>query len=242
MTSQSNFRCENLECDKEYGSYNNLLRHYRVNREHKPDNLETKKKPNAMELVSDVLLPNNICEGTRSARIKAFLSCLSVEEVKEHFLPLATDHSSPWELLLSNATTSNGSVNTVKLLREFNTLRQLLLKTYPEMKPLCEENVSVGTFGITTLNDMVNFVLDNKKLVCEAILEAENGKLFREVLMPLVYEKYKANFVEFASGIVGSFSLDKSNSKMFYEIPGESIFLWYLVLMSYHLKLSLLKV
>ena len=207
MTSQSNFRCENLECDKEYGSYNNLLRHYRVNREHKPDNLETKKKPNAMELVSDVLLPNNICEGTRSARIKAFLSCLSVEEVKEHFLPLATDHSSPWELLLSNATTSNGSVNTAKLLREFNTLRQLLLKTYPEMKPLCEENVGVGTFGITTLNDMVNFVLDNKKLVCEAILEAENGKLFREVLMPLVYEKYKANFVEFASGIVGSFSL-----------------------------------
>ncbi len=117
MTSQSNFRC-----DKEYSSYNNLLRHYRVNREHKPDNLETKKKPSDMELVSDVLLPNNISEGTCSARIKAFLSCLSVEEVKEHFLPLATDHSSPWELLLSNATMSNGSVNTAKLLREFNTL------------------------------------------------------------------------------------------------------------------------
>ena len=167
MTSQGNFRCENDECNKEYGSYNNLLRHYRVNSQHKPENLETKKKTNAINLVCDVL-PNHISQGTRSARIKAFLSCLSVEEVKEHFLPLATDHSGPWELLLSNATTSNGSVNTAKLSREFNSLRQLLLKTYPEMKPLCEENVGVGTFGITTLNDMVNFVLNNKKLVCEA--------------------------------------------------------------------------
>ena len=71
------------------------------------------------------------------------------------------------------------------------------------MRPLCEENVGVGTFGITMLNDMVNFVLNNKKLVCEAILEAENGKLF----IISYYEKYKANFVEFASGFVGSFSL-----------------------------------
>ena len=54
---------------------------------------------------------------------------------------------------------------------------------------------------------MVKFILDNKKLLCEAVLEAENGKLFTEGLMPLVYEKYKANFVEFASGIVGLFSL-----------------------------------
>jgi hypothetical protein len=207
MTSQSNFRCQNDECDKEYTSYNNLLRHYQVNSQHKPENLETKKKPNAMELVCDVLLPKHVSEGSRSARIKAFLSCLSVEEVKEHFILLATDHLSPWELLLSKATMSNGSVNTAKLSRKFNTLHQLLLKTYPEMKPLCKENAGVSAFGITTLNDMVKFVVDNKKLACEAIVEAENGRLFRELLMPFVYEKYKASFVEFASGIVGSFSL-----------------------------------
>ena len=210
MTSQSNFRCENLECDKEYGSYNNLLRHYRANRQHKPDNLQNKKKSSAKELVCDELLPSNISEGTRSARIKAFLSCLSAEELKEHFLPLVADHFSPWELLLFNATASNGCVNTAKLSRDFDTLRRLLLNTYPEMKTLYGENVGVdtfGCFGITTLNDMVKFILNNKKLLCEAVLEAENGKLFREGLMPLVYEKYKANMVEFASGIVGSFSL-----------------------------------
>ena len=108
MTSQSNFRCENDECNKEYGSYNNLLRHYRVNSQHKPENLETKKKPSAMELVCDVL-PNHRSEGTRSARTKAFLSCLSVREVKEHFLQLAIDHSSHWELLLSTAPKYIGS-------------------------------------------------------------------------------------------------------------------------------------
>ena len=207
MTSQSNFCCENLECDKEYGSYNNLLRHYRANRQHKPDNLENKKKPSAKELVCDTLLPSNIGEVTRSARIKAFLSSLSVEEIKEHILPLAAENFSPWELLLFSATTSNGCVNTAKLSRDFDTLRQLLFNTYPEMKPFFGENIRVDTFGIATLHDMVKFILDNKKLLCQAVLEAENGMLFREGIMPLVYEKYKANFVEFASGIVGSFSL-----------------------------------
>ena len=139
MTSQSNFCCENLECDKEYGSYNNLLRHYRANRQHKPDNLENKKKPSAKELVCDTLLPSNIGEVTRSARIKAFLSSLSVEEIKEHILPLAAENFSPWELLLFSATTSNGCVNTAKLSRDFDTLRQLLFNTYPEMKPFFGE-------------------------------------------------------------------------------------------------------
>ena len=54
---------------------------------------------------------------------------------------------------------------------------------------------------------MVNFVLDNKNLLCKTLLEVENGKVFRDNLMPLVFEKYKENFIEFASGIVGSFCL-----------------------------------
>ena len=169
--------------------------------------MQTKKKSSAKELVYDELLPSNISTGTRSARVKAFLSCLSAKEVKEHFLPLVDDHFSPWQSLLFNATTSNGCIKTAKLSRDFDTLRQLFLNIYPEMKPLYGENVGVDTFGIATLNDMVVFILNNKKLVCEAVLEAENGKLFREGLMPPVYEKYKANFVEFASGIVSSFCL-----------------------------------
>ena len=54
---------------------------------------------------------------------------------------------------------------------------------------------------------MVKFVLSNEKLLCEAVLEAGNGKVFREKLMPLVLEKYQEYFAEFAAGIVGSFCL-----------------------------------
>ena len=54
---------------------------------------------------------------------------------------------------------------------------------------------------------MVKFVLSNEKLLCKALLEADNGKVLREKLMPLVLEKYLEHFVEFASGIVGSFCL-----------------------------------
>ena len=122
-----------------------------------------------------MLLPSNISEVTHSARIKALLSSLSVEEIKEHILPLDAENFSPWELLLFSATTSNGCVNTAKLSRDFDTLRQLLFNTYPEMKPLFGENIRADTFGITTLHDMVKFILDNKKLLCQEILEAENG-------------------------------------------------------------------
>ena len=81
-----NFRCENPECMKEYSSYNNLLRHLREYKQHKPENLESKKKANAKEPMKDVLLLDNISQYTRSARVNAFVCCLSYDEVKECFL------------------------------------------------------------------------------------------------------------------------------------------------------------
>ena len=100
-SSSFNFRCENPECMKEYSSYNNLLRHDREYKQHKPENLESKKKPNAKELVKDVLLLENLSQYTRSARVNAFVSCLSDDEVKECFLKHAVNVVSPWEFLLA---------------------------------------------------------------------------------------------------------------------------------------------
>ena len=76
-SSSSSFRCENSEYNREYNSYNNLLWHYRVNKECKPENIENKKKLSAKELVGDVLPQENISEVTHSARVKAFIGCLS---------------------------------------------------------------------------------------------------------------------------------------------------------------------
>ena len=207
-SSSSSFRCENSECNREYNSYNNLLRHYRVNKECKPENIENKKKLSAKELVGDVLPQENISEVTRSARVKAFIGCLSKKEIKEHFLQPVVEQTSPWEFMLAKASSSSsGSVDTTRLVRDFVALRESLNNTYPEMKLLVAESVTLNTSEIPTPRNMLNFVVDNKNLLCKALLEAENGKVFREVLMPLVLDKYKENFVEFASGIVGSFCL-----------------------------------
>ena len=193
---------------KEYGSYNNLLRHYREYKRHRPDNLETKRTPNAMEIVSDVLLSDNISQISRSARVNAFVSCLSDDEIKKYFLQRAVNVVSPWEFLLAKNTSKRQFVNTTKLYHDYVALQESLFESYPEMKLLAADSVVINSsHDISNVSDMVKFALSNEKLLCKALVEAENGKILREKLMPLVLEKYQEHFVEFASGIVGSFCL-----------------------------------
>ena len=234
MTSSSsscNFRCEYPECMKEYGSYNNLLRHYREYKEHRPVNLENKRKPNAQEIVNDVLLSDNISQTSRSARVHAFVSCLSDNEIKEHFLQRAVSVVSPLEFLLAKNTSKMQSVNTTKLYRDFVALRESIFKLYPEMKQLVADSF-INSPHINNVNDMVKFVLSNQNLLCKALLEAENGEVLREKLMPLVLEKYQEHFVEFASGIVGSFCLGQKQLQDVLRNRWGNILLLYLVLMS----------
>ena len=98
------------------------------------------------------------------------------------------------------------SVSTTKLYHDFVALRESILRSYPEMKLLVADSV-INSPDINNVSDMVKFVFSNQNLLCKALLEAENGKVLREKLMPLVLEKYQEHFVEFASGIVGSFCL-----------------------------------
>ena len=74
------------------------------------------------------------------------------------------------------------------------------------MKLLVADSV-INSPDINNVSDMVRFVFTNQNLLCKALLEAENCKVLREKLMPLVLEKYQEHFVEFASGIAGSFCL-----------------------------------
>ena len=172
--SSCNFRCENPECMKEYSSYSNLFRNYREYKQHKPENLESKKKPNAKEIVKDVLLLENLSQYTRSARANAFVSCLSDDEVKECFLKRAVNIVSPWEFLLARNALKQ-SVNETKLFHDFIALRKSLFSTFPDMKLLAAESVIVNSPEISNVEDMVKFVLKNEKLLCKALLEAENG-------------------------------------------------------------------
>ena len=140
-SSSCNFCCEYSECMKEYGSYNYLLRHYREYKQHRPDNLKTKRKPNATEIVSDVLLSDNLSQTSRSARVNAFVSCLSDDEIKKYFLQWAVNVVSPWEFLLAKNTSKRQSVNTTKLYHDYVAL---LFQSYPEMKLLTADNVVIN--------------------------------------------------------------------------------------------------
>ena len=207
MSLSTTFRCEHFECEKEYESYNNLLRHYRVYKDHKPETNEINKKQRADELAGK-LLPPSISQVTHLARVKAVLSCLTSEEIKEHFSRPVVKQLSSLEFFLAKASSNDGNVNTAKLVREFINLRTELEHLYPEIKLLLAENSHSKSHDAVNMDNLINgLITANKDSLCKAVLEAENGKIFREALMPLVAKKYKDNFVEFASGLVGSFCL-----------------------------------
>ena len=154
------------------------------------------------------MLSDNISQISRSARVNAFVSCLSDDEIKKYFLQRAVNVVSPWEFLLAKNTSKRQFVNTTKLYHDYVALRESLFESYPEMKLLAADGVVINSsHDISNVSEMVKFVLSNEKLLCKALLEAENGKILREKLMPLVLEKYQEHFVKFASGIVGSFCL-----------------------------------
>ena len=100
---------------------------------------------NILNVIETMLLTIICCvEVTRSARVKAFVSHLRKEEVKEYFLQSVVEQTSPWELLLAKAINTSQSVNTAKLLRDFVSLRESLYDTYPEMKLMAAESVTLN--------------------------------------------------------------------------------------------------
>ena len=150
------------------------------------------------------MLSDNISQTSRSARVHAFVSCLSDNEIKEYFRQRAVNVVSPLEFLLAKNTSKMQSVNRTKLYHDFVALRESIVRSYPEMKLLVADSV-INSPDVNNVSDMVKFVLSNQNLLCKALLEAENGKVLGGKLMPLDLEKYQEPVVEFASGIVGSF-------------------------------------
>ena len=66
-----------------------------------------------------------------------------------------------------------------------------LFNTYSDLKLLAAESFIVSSPEINNVEDMVKCALNNEKLSCKALLEAENGGVLREKLMPQVLEKLR---------------------------------------------------
>jgi hypothetical protein len=108
-SSIQRFTCESTTCGHSSSSHSNLLRHYRENLSHKPDNLQPQGRPRetADEVIS-ACFNDNLAPRSRSARAKAFVAKLSDEELKKYCLHRLSKFVKPWEFLLESAKTSNG--------------------------------------------------------------------------------------------------------------------------------------
>lgn len=212
-SSCQHFTCDSSTCSHSSSRYNNLLRHYRQNPSHKPENnnLRPQGRPreNADDVISSVF-DDNLAPGTRSARAKAFVSKLSDEEVKKHCLPRLVQLSKPLEFLLESAKTWNGlSVSNVA--SRFKELRDGLVHKYPELvTSVFAANTTHTQSPTQSDNEVLEFMEKNKNLTCKLILDGKNEQsLFKEILMPMVYQKHFKSFIDFSCGLVGSLGISQ---------------------------------
>lgn len=207
------FLCE--FCNHSSSSHNNLLRHYRENSSHKPGyvllNTQGRPKETASDVVSD-FLPQALAPRTRSARIKAFLSQLTAEEVKKYCLPLVSKEVSPSDFLLECAKTKRGT-QTRHVQSCFNDLREALVFKFPELTsaiyPVNLDNLDQDKNEV----NIEQFVIENKQLVCQVISDLENENIFKQYLMPIIYKKHEDQFIKFACGLVGALCVSQRDTQ-----------------------------
>ena len=78
---------------------------------------------------------------------------------------------------LANNTSKRQFVNITKLYHDYVALRESLFESYSKMKLLAADSVVINSsHDISNVSEVVKFVLSNEKLVCKALLEAENVK------------------------------------------------------------------
>lgn len=233
-SSCQSFSCNLSDCSHTSSRYSNLLRHYRQNPSHKPENLRQQGRPSetADDVISSVF-NDNLAPGTRSARAKVFVSKLSDEELQKHCLPRLVKLLKPWQFLLESAKTWNG-LHLSNIVSRFKELKEGLLLKYPEllMTTLFTTDTQKPTQCDSDL--LLEFIKKNKHLTCNFILDDDNEQsLFKEILMPMVYEKHSKTFLDFACGLVGSFGISQRDiqdllrnkwGKQISEVLGINIF------------------
>lgn len=205
------FHCQSSTCDHSSISYNNLLRHYRENPLHRPQNLEVKVQGRPKESADDVIskvLHEQLAPTTRSSRVKAFVSKLSTEELKEYCLPKLSKSVKPWEYIIESATTSKG-IQTRHVVNNFIETRNALAVKYPELVSILFNSNQTDTTNQSrnqlSQEQLFEQIDANKHLVCDYILNPQNKQnIFRDILMPKVYEQNKDTFLDFGCGVVGS--------------------------------------
>lgn len=199
------FTCDYNGCGCSYRSYNNLLKHYRENVTHKPVNFARKKPETAKETV-ERLIAKDVPQRRRLSVVKEVVEQLSNEELVEFALPRLCKNVSVWEFLSKKCETRRKpSANTVDILQQLNQLRSDLFSSKFSGLANIAFNNSCTTPSTASKPPLIT--PGNEKEICEQLLSQDNGRAFRETLMPMVYEGNKDVFREFAGGVVSSFGV-----------------------------------
>jgi hypothetical protein len=83
---------------------------------------------------------------------------------------------------------------------------------YPELVATVFSKIPTNTSSPPPCDtlQMLDFISKNKNLVCKYIIDGENEQsLFKEILMPMVYEKHMNSFLDFSCGLVGSLCISQ---------------------------------
>ena len=212
--ADTRFVCAYPGCKRSYSASKSLSFHYRIYPEHCPDDFHASTKKTTAKKACDEFLGNSLADNTRSARLKEVISRLTEEEVIKLLLPRVAKSVAPWQFLLKASENSSGQEQSKYVAEYVRDTISVLSPKYPEVSGLlCTaplKTYSATEFvAMATTENIVELLRSKSKQLCDILLQFENGKCFKDVLMPMVYSRYERNFIDFACGLVNSFGISQ---------------------------------
>ena len=170
-----------------------------MNPSHKSDSLVTSRVRITAKECAEKFLDDETNPYCRNVRVKELCKLLTDEELELYALPRIAKIVTPVDYLLHETT---GTVNDVhqKLVKFKNDL----CLRYPEFNSLFCQGSPPDT---SPREKLVEIVQNNLPHSCDWIIEFANGTLFKDAIMPKVFQREYRAFEEFSCGMVGAFGI-----------------------------------
>ena len=199
--------CPFENCEKFYRNQKSLNEHFRLYPAHKPDSLAVRKRISAKQCATK-FLEDKTNPYSRKKRVRELINLLNEEELLEFALPRIVNIVSPVNFLLEGTSGGND------VWKKVGNLRDELCTRFPELSAMFTLGPSVETATDERHKSSVTQALKDKpQQVCDLVLQAEGGTIFRDCLMPKVFKQEHETFKEFSCGIVGSFGIAQKEAQ-----------------------------
>ena len=179
------FSCKNRACGKTYDTNKSLLRHYKWYPAYTsgPLPVRTRTAPviNARDATRDFVA---VSQPHRGARIKELIGGLTRQELLESVVPTVVTTCSLLELI--EAKTQDKSISV---------LDESIKEVDAFLHNFCTTNVTVP-MDASTEDKLSELLSKHPMFVCEKILEFDDGKFFREKLMPEVEKRHAKDILK----------------------------------------------